>query len=96
MGEHLERPELLARQSEYGYVTINPDNPDTSRALRHEPEPITPDQAEQLHYRQSLRRRQQYQAVKGSILASLDQLAQDADHRQRRLIRNAERAIKSL
>ena len=92
----MDQPRLLARASQYGYITINQRNPDLSRAMIHEPEPITPNQLEDLKYRESIRRQQQYAAAKASMIADLERLGQDAGVRERRKLQNAQRAIKSL
>jgi len=92
-----EEPRLLARASQYGYITIDPSNPDLYRAMHHEPEPLTPNQLEDLRYREAIQRQQQYAAAKGSILAIADELADNAatSHERRRL-QNLQRATKSL
>lgn len=92
----MDQPRLLARASQYGYITVNPRNPDLSRAMHHEPEPITAGQLEDLDYRARIRRQQQYAAAKATILQNLEQLGQDAGRRERRRLENAQRAIKSL
>jgi hypothetical protein len=94
----LDEPRLLARASQYGYVTLDPQDPDAGmhRAMFSEPEPIRADELSDLQHRASIARQQRYAATKGSILAGLEQLADGATGYERRRLQNAQRAIKSL
>jgi hypothetical protein len=96
----LERPRLLARRLQHGYVELDPVNPDRdpkiTRALIAEPEPVSDDELAHRSFARQVQRERMIAEARKLILELLDTLAADATASERRRLRNVRRATLGL
>lgn len=88
----IDTPILLAKNPQYGYVEIDPNNPVLHRAMYHEPEPVSPHEIDRINRRH----RERVAAFRGDVIATVDELAESATAVQARRLRNLRRIAASL
>lgn len=88
----IDKPLLLAKRSQYGYVEIDPDDPALNNAMNDEPEPVSPQELERINRRH----RERIATFRGDIIATVDMLAESASAADARRLRNLRRIAASL